>query len=138
MSNIQLGAKLIADPSKADAGLKYEFIPDVNVPDAKGNKVSNLSLGKEGGIWFVKKHLTSGDKSKLNMRVNRDSSMSIPMTETWQMTVLEIHGLYNGDKEVTPDDVRNAVGSTLADALLVENYHDSFNRSELTEDEVKN
>ena len=62
--------------------------------------------------------------------------MSVPMTETWKMTVLEVHGLYNGDKEVIPDDVRNAVGSTLADAL-VENYHDSFNRSELTEDEVK-
>lgn len=138
MAKIQLGAKLIVDADKANASLKYEFVPDVYVTDEKGKKVKNTELGKESGIWLLKKHLTAGDKARLNMRINTDASYSIPMTEVWKATVLEVHGLFNGNEELGPLDIVNAVGSTLADALIVENYHDSFRRSELTEDERKN
>lgn len=138
MAKIQLGAKLIVDADKANASLKYEFVPDVYVTDEKGKKVKNTELGKESGIWLLKKYLTAGDKARLNMRMNTDATYSIPMTEVWKASVLEVHGLYNGDEELGPLDIVNAVGSTLADALIVENYHDSFRRSELTEDERKN
>ena len=37
-----------------------------------------------------------------------------------------------------PLDVLNAVGSTLADALIVDSYHDSFRGADITEDERKN
>lgn len=129
---------MIVDAEKANANLKYEFIPDVNVPDANGKKQRNTELGKENGIWELKKHLTAGDKSRLNFRFNGDSSMTIPMSETWKATVLEIHGVFDGDRELGPMDILNAVDSPLADALIVANYHDSFSRAEITEDERKN
>lgn len=139
MAKIQLGAKMIVDSDKASANLQYEFIPEVNVPAGpKGKMVKNTELGKEGGIWLLKKHLTAGDRARLNMRLNQDGTMSLPMTEVWKASVLEVHGVYNGDEELGPLDIVNAVGSILADALIVQNYHDSMDNSSLNEDERKN
>ena len=135
---IQLGAKLIVDANKANANLKYDFIPDIFVTDEKGKKVKNTDLGKENGVWILKKHLTAGDRSRLNLRMNQDGTYSVPMTEVWKSTVLEIHGIYNGDEELGPMDIVNAVCSVMADALIAQNYHDSMKNSELTEDERKN
>lgn len=139
MAKIQLGAKMIVDADKANASLQYEFIPDVNIPvGPKAKMTKNTELGKDNGIWLLKKHLTAGDKSRLNMRMNADGTLSMPMTEVWKASVLEVHGVYNGDDELEPLDIINAVGSVLADALIVQNYHDSMSNSKLTEDERKN
>ena len=139
MAKIQLGASLIVDADKANAKLEYEFIPDINVPAGpKGKMVKNKELGKDNGVWLLKKHLTAGDKARLNMRMNADGTLSMPMTEVWKASVLEIHGLYNGDEELGPLDIINAVGSVLADALIVQNYHDSMSNAKLSEDERKN
>lgn len=139
MAKIQLGAKMIVDADKANAGLQYDFIPDVSIPvGPKGKMTKNTELGKDNGIWLLKKHLTAGDKSRLNMRMNADGTLSMPMTEVWKASVLEVHGIYNGDDELGPLDIINAVGSVLADALIVQNYHDSMSNSKLTEDERKN
>jgi hypothetical protein len=139
MAKIQLGADFIVDASKANASLEYHFVPDINVPAGpKGSMVGNKELGEENGIWLLKKHLTAGDKARLNMRINSDGTMSLPMTEVWKASVLEVHGLYDGEKELGPLDILNAVGSVLADALIVQNYHDSMENAKLTENERKN
>lgn len=150
MAKIQLGAKAILDPSKADTGLTYEWIPDVWVPvekqveDDKGKtktvttQEKNIELGKENGIWFLKKHVTAGQKSRLDMKIDRDGGMGLPAAEYWKETVVEAHGLYNGDVALTPADILNAIGSNMADSLLIENYRDSKMNAELTEDERKN
>jgi len=150
MAKIQLGATAILDPSKANSGLTYDWVPDIwvtvdkQVKDAEGNTktvptmVKNTELGKDEGIWFLKKHVTAGQKSRLDMKIDRDGGMGLPAEQYWKETVVEAHGLYNGDIALTPADVLNAVGSNMADALLMENYRDSKKNAELTEEERKN
>jgi len=138
---IKLGEQFIVDASKADTSLTYEWIPDIPVPHpTTGKYVSNTELGREEGIWIIKKHLTTEKRSQLLYKRNPESdTVSIPMTDIWKATVVTIHGLIDSEgKEVTPDGVLNAVGSSMADALVVASFHDTFYRSSLTEDERKN
>ncbi len=133
MAKVKLGAKVIADRRKADAALEYWYTPDIVIVD--GDKRINNATLKDDAIQLKKRYLTAGERAGVMM--NADASM--PIERVWEATVLEVKNLDRGDgQDATPSEVLNAVGSQVADALIMNSYIETIAQTQLSEDERKN
>lgn len=136
---IELGAKLIVDPEKVNTDLFFDHVFDIWVtdPDTK-EKVKNTTLGKEKGVWGEFEHITASEKRQMNSKIDIEGMVTIPIVETFLKKCKKLHGVVQNGKPLTPKDITNAVGSDMADAMILDGYNAVMKRSGLTEDERKN
>nr|WP_319775958.1 hypothetical protein [uncultured Sphaerochaeta sp.] len=136
---IELGAKLIADPTKTNSELMFDHVFDIWVTDDEtGNKVKNTELGKERGVWGEFEHITAADKRNMSSKIDMDGRATMPIVEIFLKKCKKLHGIVQKGQPLTPKDIANAVGSDMAEAIILDGYQAVMNGSVLTKDEEKN